>query len=215
MGYPWSEKKPKPSEKGNSTTICPGNDPDTSWEATFFTLSAVSPEPHICLCGQKTAKITFYSIKAPLRGPALYNADPMLPSTACPSSPLPCLYVCMAHTVLPQACQYPSTAEGNSVCGLFSSCSILWFVRTTAEPMKCIHTQRWLQTPQKKGRHADLPAGQPVHVMRQKLKGMQVEFLQQATDKTSCNKNHFRRQAAPPNMQLSKGTTGGGKSKDT
>lgn len=33
--------------------------------------------------------------------------------------------------------------------------------------MKCIHMQRRLQTPQTKGRHADLPTGQPVHVVRQ------------------------------------------------
>lgn len=54
-----------------------------------------------------------------------------------------------------------------------------------------------------------------LYMLSDKLMGMQVEFLQQATDKASGNKNHFTSLAASPSMQLHKETTGGRKSKDT
>lgn len=83
-----------PSEMQNSTTICSGNIPETSRQPTFFTLSAIFPQPHICLCGQKTAKIMFHNIKAnsaesPSIEPSTMWCWSVFPGAACPSSLLP------------------------------------------------------------------------------------------------------------------------------
>lgn len=98
-------------------------------------------------------KLKQTQLRVLLHGPALPNAAPVLSSTACLSSLLPSLYLCTAHNVFSQACQHPSAAEGSCVWIVFSSCFILWFVRTTGECMKCTHMQRRLQAPQTKGRH--------------------------------------------------------------
>lgn len=91
-------------------------------------------------------------------------------------APLPCMYLCTAHPVLPQACQHPSTAEGNSVCGVFSSWIILWFVRTTREPMKCIHMQRWLQTPQRQAGTQIYPQVSPYTLWDRNERGCKWNF---------------------------------------
>lgn len=74
-------------------------------------------------------------------GPVPCDADAVLPSQPAHVAPSSARTPAR-HTALPQACQHPSTAEGNAVCGVFGPCIILWFVRATGEPMKCIHVQR-------------------------------------------------------------------------
>lgn len=124
----WEKKTP--SEKQNSITICSGNIPETSGEATFFTLSAVFPQPHIHLCGQKAAKTTFYNIRtnsaeSPSLQPSTMERWSVFPGAACPSSLLPWLHLCRAYTALPQPWQHPRTVVRNLVCGVLGSCTIL------------------------------------------------------------------------------------------
>lgn len=137
-------------------------------------------------------KLKQIQLRVPLHGPARPNANPVLPRTACLSSPLPCLYLCTAYNLFPQACQHPSTAEGNYVWVVFSSYIILWFVRTTGECMKCIHMQSQL-------RHLKQNEGMCT-CYKTNQRGCNWNFC----SKASCNTNHFRRQTSPPNMQLSK-----------
>lgn len=193
MGHPWSGKKKTPSEKQNSITICSGNIPETSGEATFFTLSAVFPQPHIHLCGQKAAKTTFYNIRtnsaeSPSLQPSTMERWSVFPGAACPSSLLPWLHLCRAYTALPQPWQHPRTVVRNLVHApycVYKELESPWNAFTHKDD-----SDTWDNRVTCRSTHRSTCTN-----YKTQIKGDARGFSAQATDKTSFNNNPFRRQA--------------------